>query len=389
MFRPLPFGCCVLSTLLVCFCVSHTAASAPLAAEAAAGAAPPKPAQLLADLRACKPLRKVHYWWPTRPGWPVAVDNALAYEIVRLTGTYNLYPRWTEAADTRRAVSICQRVTERTGRQTSIGLHCAPWVNWDRKEAPTNTGRAQEAEVQRISDLLKQAREQLQAANKQLDTKIQVSAILFDSEVLNPKRGTSPEANAWNAAIDAKYNLVYDAAKAVFPEAIIVWYSRGGVTPSADPSGWRHSSQRYFTMNERGDCWSISLYRIWEIGETRESFRRTVVEADAHGGGAVIPWVALGCGYRREAKSFSAWATDYPYDPIYSWMLGREINHPWYGERPERFAPWNRAEFVVFYPGPFDQRVPRWGQHFLAYCRGAMLNEDVPGREPWVSDKNH
>lgn len=384
MFRCLLLGCCALSALTLWACVSRADSPGSTPAEPRVDAVPPKPAAILADLGACKPLRKVHYWWPTRPEWPVSTNDALAYELVRLTGTYNLYPRWTDAAATHRAVAICQRVTERTGRQTSIGLHCAPWGQWKKKEPPTTAGRAQETEVQRVSALLAGSREQIQAANQRLGAKVEVTAILFDSEVFRPKPESSPDAATWNAAIEAKYNAIYDAAKALFPKATVVWYSRGGVMPSATPSGWSHSADRYFTTRERGDCWSVSLYRIWEIGETRESFRRSVAEADRLGGGAVIPWVALGCGYRREAKSFSKWAYDYPYDPVYSWMLGREIDHPWHGDRPERFAPWHRAEFVVFYPGPFDQRVPRWGQHFLAYCRGSMLNKDVPGREPWL-----
>ena len=29
------------------------------------------------------------------------------------------------------------------------------------------------------------------------------------------------------------------------------------------------------------------------------------------------------------------------------------------------------APFAIFYPGPFDRRVPEWPRHFIAYVKGA------------------
>ena len=34
----------------------------------------------------------------------------------------------------------------------------------------------------------------------------------------------------------------------------------------------------------------------------------------------------------------------------YSWMLGRELADPFYGEHPERFAPWHSARTVALFP---------------------------------------
>ena len=73
------------------------------------------------------------------------------------------------------------------------------------------------------------------------------------------------------------------------------------------------------------------------------------------------------------------------YDLAYSWMAGAEINDPWYGDRPQRFADWHMATAVAFYPSVFslvntdDNRrganssspVPVIMQHFVAYCQGA------------------
>ena len=48
-----------------------------------------------------------------------------------------------------------------------------------------------------------------------------------------------------------------------------------------------------------------------------------------------------------------------------------ELNSSWFGDRPERFAPWNAATVVCFYPGPGEKRCPAWWKHFIAYARGA------------------
>ncbi len=59
--------------------------------------------------------------------------------------------------------------------------------------------------------------------------------------------------------------------------------------------------------------------------------------------------------------------------------LAHEINLPWYGaeERRQRFAPWNKSKIAIFYPEPFG-RAPHWGQHFVAYVRGANGIKTLP-----------
>ena len=93
----------------------------------------------------------------------------------------------------------------------------------------------------------------------------------------------------------------------------------------------------------------------------------------------VTPWIALASGYRRQTDKYHEFSIDWDYDLIYSWQLGAEINHPWFGapEQVERFAPWQKAKIAVFYPEPFG-RSPHWGKHFVAYVRGAHLVKSLP-----------
>ena len=35
-------------------------------------------------------------------------------------------------------------------------------------------------------------------------------------------------------------------------------------------------------------------------------------------------------------------------------MLGRELADPWYGQHPERFAPWGAARVVALFPNTFS-----------------------------------
>src|SRR5262249_2413606 len=102
--------------------------------------------------------------------------------------------------------------------------------------------------------------------------------------------------------------------------------------------------------------------------------------AEQHGCDDVTPWIALASGYRRQVDKYHEFSFDWNYDLVYSWQLGAEVNHPWFGapERHERFAPWNKAKIAIFYPEPFGPRSPQWGRHFVAYVRGAQQIKSLP-----------
>ena len=152
---------------------------------------------------------------------------------------------------------------------------------------------------------------------------------------------------------------------------------QSAIHPGASATGW--SQTRYFTLKEKGKSFGCSLYRVPEIGYTRETYRRTAQNAEVHKCDEVTPWIALASGYRRQPDKFHDWSLDWNYDLVYSWQLGREVNHSWFGvpERAERFAPWNKARIAIFYPEPFG-RSPHWGRHFVAYVHGANGIKELP-----------
>jgi hypothetical protein len=101
------------------------------------------------------------------------------------------------------------------------------------------------------------------------------------------------------------------------------------------PPSWRRDNR--YTLDERlgGSPFSTELYSIPEQQEMREVFKQSVALAASQQGptrprgGLVVPWLALGCGYRRAIESCSigpscsaGFDTTWNYDEVYSHMLG-------------------------------------------------------------------
>jgi hypothetical protein len=333
-------------------------------------------ARLLDWLGDLKPLPKVHYSWPLPNELLDNPDDPRLIEYVRISHAACFSGEWATGRHVETAVRVCKRVN--AGGPTlpaSIAINYSPWHREFGKDLPpTDTGSTEKAELARFRDRITTIKQWLADANRGQDADIRVTALLLDSERLYVKPGDA----AWNAAITAKYDLIHEIGKEFFPGARIEWYGRG-VEESAHESGW--SPFPWNTFENKAETFSCSLYRVPEIGVMRETFRRTYELARKHGVSEVTPWVALASGYRRQVDKFQEWDVDWDYDLVYSWMLGAELNQPWYGQRPERFAPWNAAKVVVFYPAPFNTKTPQWGKHFVAYVRGASGMKSLPDQD--------
>ena len=338
----------------------------------ARAAEPPSEQQVLEWMRELKPLPKVHYSWPL----PFkSISEETLFEYVRLTHAASISGEWSKDGDIERAVEICQRVNAKKPKiPASIGINYSPWHRRFGKELPpTDTGSTHQQELDYLTERLTSVRNAVAAANKSNQSDVKISAILFDSERFHTKTDDA----AWNTAMTAKYNAVYDIARRIFPGVKIEWYARGAVHPGASSTGWAH--QRYFTLKEKGESFGCSLYHGPEIELTRSIFRKTAAKAEQHNCNEVTPWIALASGYRRQTDKYHEWSLNWNYDLIYSWQLGLEINQPWWGkpEHTERFAPWHKAKIAIFYPEPFG-RSKFWGQHFVAYVRGANRVKELP-----------
>lgn len=353
--------------LLLCLLLSVTAKAADVK---------PSEEQILTWLRDLKPLPKAHYSWPL----PLRdIPNTVLFEYVRITHALSISGEWSSPRDIERVVTACKILNDTKPKfPATMGVNFSVWHRRFGKDLPpTDTGPTHWAELAYLRQRLETIRDSVKAANERVSGAVTVSALLVDSERFHTKTNDTK----WNQAMTAKYDAAHDIIRTVFPRARVDYYARGAWHPAASPTGW--SEAKYFALDEKGDSFGCSLYHGPEIGYTREIFRRTAANADKHNCPEVTPWIALASGYRRQTKQYHEFSLNWNYDLIYSWMLGAEVNIPWYGaaERHQRFAPWNKAKVAIFYPEPFG-RSPYWVDHFVAYVRGATGNRELPVRTP-------
>jgi hypothetical protein len=318
-----------------------------------------------AKLSSLNPLPKVHYYWPNE-----SVSDKRLYQLVRITHSASLIGAWSTAENVDRQLYACARINKTNPEiEARLSVLFSPWHDkFDKKLGPTDRGDSYFAELAFFDERAKLIKQWIAAANQKYGTDIKVGAVLLDSERFNRMDGNSEAANRWNDGMREDLDAIHIRATKYFGGARIEWFVRG-IGPADSVDGWANST--YWTGKEIKAPMSCALYRVPEIEGTRETFRRTCKLADKLEIEDVTPWVALASGWRRHPTKLQYWSTDWDYDIIYSYLIGAELNIKWYGNRPERFAPYNRAKVVVFYPPPFDKRTPNYAKHFIAYVRGA------------------
>jgi hypothetical protein len=338
----------------------------------------PSDEQVLTWMQELDPLQKVHFTFPLPAPLQEDPNHMFLYDLVRLTHAFSVSGEWFNQHRINTGVQVCEAINDTNPAiRASIAVNYHPWIHVFPDDAPpTYVGWEHQAEIDQFAERMTLLRDSLATANAQYHADVELTAVILDSEHFIAKDPAEPDADEWNAAIDAKYMAFHNIAASVFPDARIEWYGRGAYQVCEAGSGWCLTP--WFTLNTDIDRFNCALYRVPEIEATRETFRRTYDNAVDHGYELVTPWVALASGYRRDAEPASFWEFDWNYDLVYSWQLGAELNHPWYGDHPERYAPWDAATAVIMYPPPFDQRVPAWGVHFVAYVRGAHQIEELP-----------
>jgi hypothetical protein len=327
-----------------------------------------------AKLQALKPLPKVHYSYSSASGLLNDRNSRRLYELARITHSLGMKGEWATQQQIDNCVYTCARINKtKPVIETSLGITFSPWHRRFGKDLPpTDRGPTYYEEIRYFEIRARLVEQWVKQSNEKYKSNVQVSAVLLETERFNEKAGDS----VWNEGIRDALDAIHIKAKTIFPKARIEWYYHG-IGQSASKEGWSKTST--WTGKEITESLSCSLYSVWEIERTRETFRRTAKLADELKVEDVTPWVALASGYRRGLNDLSnqRFHLDWDYDITYSYLLGREINISWYGDRPECFAPYNRAKVVVFYPPAFDEHVPNWGKHFIAYVRGATGVSDL------------
>ena len=210
------------------------------------------------------------------------------------------------------------------------GSHCIAQACPDVQPAECDAARARQCEAAAVAKFraeLGQIRNTLAAANAALGTAVALGAVQFDCEVGLGWDHTTPADVI--ASIARQTELTVNTTREVFPAAVIVNYGFGDLEwhptmPAADcaaantllglpplgasgapPAGW--CARPSYTYRERFPSnvpLTVSLYMVPEPVMTREMFRWTAAAAVGRGiaGGAVVPYISLGMGYRRNSS---------------------------------------------------------------------------------------
>lgn len=325
-----------------------------------------------AQLRALselKPLPKTHYSWPiNKSHLDHRVTSLWLDDFVRITHAATIDVEDLTRLRVEMLVRICQ------AQKGTLALKMSPWHEGQffKDKDPTLRGDPEAKAATAILERLSEFRRLVADANRLARANVEVSAILFDTEIFELKKPSDPAAKGWNAAMRIKYDAAYDCAKRIFPDAYVDWYGRGWMRffAIARTTGWGRST--WFDLTEKGDGASAVLYRLPMIDDSIECFRRTVSDSRAHGIKKVVPWLGIGCGYHPdEAKKNVVWDGDWGYSPAVAARFGYEVNHQFL-----------EAPFANFYPGPGQNS--HWFEHFIAYCEGAQAKsrDELPKVAP-------
>jgi len=323
-------------------------------------------AEIDAKLSALKPLPKVHYSYSWIGGGILDDPHSRRlYEYARITHALTFWGQSTSRKQFNNCVYTCARINKTRPEIPACLAACFnPWHRKFGKDLPpTNRGPSYYEEIQYFTERMKLIKEWLAEENQKYGSNVKLTAILLDCERFHVKRGDE----RWNEGMREALDAIHIKARSIFPNARIEWYGRG----IKAFGGYRWGKRTEFTGREIKAPLSCSLYTLPELHRMRETYRRTCKLADELGIEDVTPWVALGAGYRRSIGNKQKYVSDWPFDIIYSYQMGAELNIKSYSDRPDMYAPYDRAKVVIFYPPPFNPATPDWSRQFIAYVRGA------------------
>jgi hypothetical protein len=271
-------------------------------------------------LKELSELPKTHFSWPFPAEFfdsDVSFLDGAMHDYVRITGSCALLLADTQhelnATSVAACVAICRAVAPQraaVGKPPPVlSVQYSPWYRLFPGTDPRPAGAPEAAELKFFTaqlTALKAAAPETGAGS--------LGAVLIDSEKFKVQKNSTAE---YNASLTRKHDLLWNATRAVFPGVRIVQYDRGTVRKSEAQSTWTPSQQ--YALDELGDSYSVSLYRLPEIWEMRGTMLHTVALAKARNVTSVIPWVSLSSGDRRVANRSMLSVFDYRwnYDRVY------------------------------------------------------------------------
>ncbi len=322
--------------------------------------------KILAWMKELEPLPKIHITWPIPRVVLHGLDEGMLFEYARITHSLAIYGEYGDQAYMRKIVETCQRVNDTNPEiPCTLSVLLRPWLRILPVDAPvTYRGPEYYEEIQFIEEQLAKTKALLVEANQYLGASVTITCVFLDVERFFVRGPDQPDAEEWNTALDEIYNVIYDVIKVALPDARVEWYGR--------------AISGLFTLREKGDSYSVPLYQIDDRDTTRRVYWRAYREAVLHNVSEVTPWLSLGTSYLYLPSGEKVWSFENISAISLSWQLGAEINDPWYADRASQFAPYHAAKYVIFWPNAFDERVPDWGRHFVAYVRGAHAITEIP-----------
>ena len=309
------------------------------------------------------PLPKPHHSWLSSDPTFADAEDPVTRDVVRITGSCPVYACFgdrgschapshpcSDDAAGRAAVEACVALAAPVN--ATIAVNYSPWYCAYRGTDPAARTKVALADTARELQLWST---NLGKIKSWLGGRVPVSTVLLDSEKFECGRpnpdGCSNET-VW-AALDEKHNMFFAATKAVFPRASVEMFGHGGARFRGISSGTFSTTSTKFSLRERSDTFSVSLYAPSELGYTRETYARSVAVARAHNISTVTPWIALGAGYDGDhaVGGQREFVNSLEYPLSNSWMLGRDINvpPPPAAESPDG-ADWAFARYAVLFP---------------------------------------
>lgn len=329
-------------------------------------AASPSDAQILAWLAPLPPLPKPHYAWPLPNRLLDVPNHPLLREYVRISSSASVHGHYYTPQHVANAVGACRYVNANYSPQipATLAINYMPWYEkFPVGAPPTYNGPEVQQEVDLFKYRMNNIKNIMFQANLGAPTPVTVSILLLTCERWPLKQPGEPGAAEWNAAVVAKFNMIYAASKEVFPGVEVEWYGRGEVTT--------------VPVNIMGDAVSWDLYQ-WYSFKIEEDWIKTIWGyAQAYNVDHMNAWLSLNAGWVFLSDNVQYFRCDWDYDPQLSWEMARYVHDPSYAT-PQK-GPWDKLRAIVFHLEPFAEENPHWAEHFVAYVMGAHQMPLPPG----------